>query len=202
MEKTLITMPIQVLYINNITLREVLKSTKVLNEISLRTRQRIDFQSYYNEMQNVDNIQNFSTTREFLSYVVEKYLSKVKIGNYVDLLNNIQYIKNQMFVGEHVINIDTFMYLNDNLWPNVLALYINTLYNCPDCEYFNVELLFRIEDLKRLYNSDEIVYVLNEFCSDLSLYLTYNNIGELLISEDNEPIVSNDEFSAILKLYI
>lgn len=202
MEKTLITMPIQVLYINNITLREVLKSTKVLNEISLRTRQRIDFQSYYNEMQHVDNIQNFSTTREFLSYVVEKYLSKVKIGNYVDLSNNIQYIKNQMFVGEHVINIDTFMYLNDNLWPNVLALYINTLYNCPDCEYFNVELLFRIEDLKRLYNSDEIVYVLNEFCSDLSLYLTYNNIGELLISEDNEPIVSNDEFSAILKLYI
>ena len=202
MEKTLITMPIQVLYINNITLREVLKSTKVLNEISLRTRQRIDFQSYYNEMQNVDNIQNFSTTREFLSYIVEKYLSNVKIGNYVDLSNNIQYIKNQMFVGEHVINIDTFMYLNDNLWPNVLALYINTLYNCPDCEYFNVELLFRIEDLKRLYNSDEIVYVLNEFCSDLSLYLTYNNIGELLISEDNEPIVSNDEFSAILKLYI
>ena len=202
MEKTLITMPIQVLYINNITLREVLKSTKVLNEISLRTRQRIDFQSYYNEMQNVDNIQNFSTTREFLSYVVEKYLSNVKIGNFVDLSNNIQYIKNQMFVGEHVINIDTFMYLNDNLWPNVLALYINTLYNCPDCEYFNVELLFRIEDLKRLYNSDEIVYVLNEFCSDLSLYLTYNNIGELLISEDNEPIVSNDEFSAILKLYI
>lgn len=202
MEKTLITMPIQVLYINNITLREVLKSTNILNELSLRTRQRIDFQSYYNEMQNVDNIQNFSTTREFLSYVVEKYLSKVKIGNYVDLSNNIQYIKNQMFVGEHVINIDTFMYLNDNLWPNVLALYINTLYNCPDCEYFNVELLFRIEDLKRLYNSDEIVYVLNEFCSDLSLYLTYNNIGELLISEDNEPIVSNDEFSAILRLYI
>lgn len=202
MEKTLITMPIQVLYINNITLREVLKSTNILNELSLRTRQRIDFQSYYNEMQHVDNIQNFSTTREFLSYVVEKYLSKVKIGNYVDLSNNIQYIKNQMFVGEHVINIDTFMYLNDNLWPNVLALYINTLYNCPDCEYFNVELLFRIEDLKRLYNSDEIVYVLNEFCSDLSLYLTYNNIGELLISEDNEPIVSNDEFSAILKLYI
>ena len=202
MEKTLITMPIQVLYINKITLREVLKSTKVLNEISLRTRQHIDFQSYYNEMQHVDNIHNFSTTREFLSYVVEKYLSKVKIGNYVDLSNNIQYIKNQMFVGEHVINIDTFMYLNDNLWPNVLALYINTLYNCPDCEYFNVELLFRIEDLKRLYNSDEIVYVLNEFCSDLSLYLTYNNIGELLISEDNEPIVSNDEFSAILKLYI
>ena len=202
MEKTLITMPIHVLYINNITLREVLKSTNILNELSLRTRQRIDFQSYYNEMQHVDNIQNFSTTREFLSYVVEKYLSKVKIGNYVDLSNNIQYIKNQMFVGEHVINIDTFMYLNDNLWPNVLALYINTLYNCPDCEYFNVELLFRIEDLKRLYNSDEIVYVLNEFCSDLSLYLTYNNIGELLISEDNEPIVSNDEFSAILKLYI
>lgn len=202
MEKTLITMPIQVLYINNITLREVLKSTNILNELSLRTRQCIDFQSYYNEMQNVDNIQNFSTTRDFLSYIVEKYLSNVKIGNYVDLSNNIQYIKNQMFVGEHVINIDTFMYLNDNLWPNVLALYINTLYNCPDCEYFNVELLFRIEDLKRLYNSDEIVYVLNEFCSDLSLYLTYNNIGELLISEDNEPMVSNDEFSAILKLYI
>ena len=202
MEKTLITMPIQVLYINKITLREVLKSTKILNELCFRTRQRIDFQSYYNEMQNVDNIQNFSTTREFLSYVVEKYLSKVKIGNYVDLSNNIQYIKNQMFVGEHVINIDTFMYLNDNLWPNILAFYINLIYQNPNYESFELHLFFKIEDLKRLYNSDEIVYVLNEFCSDLSLYLTYNNIGELLISEDNEPIVSNDEFSAILKLYI
>ena len=202
MEKTLITMPIQVLYINKITLREVLKSTKVLNEISLRTRQRIDFQSYYNEMQFVDNIQNFSITRDFLAYVVEKYLLNVKIGNYIDLSNNIQYIKNQMFVGEHVINIDTFIYLNDNLWPNILALYINTLYNIPNCESFDIELEFRLADLKRMYNSDEIVYVLNEFCSDLSLYLTYNNIGELLISEDNEPIVSNDEFSAILKLYI
>ena len=148
MEKTLITMPIQVLYINKITLREVLKSTKVLNEISLRTRQRIDFQSYYNEMQNVDNIQNFSTTREFLSYVVERYLSKVKIGNYVDLSNNIQYIKNQMFVGEHVINIDTFMYLNDNLWPNILAFYINLIYENPNYESFELHLFFKIEDLK------------------------------------------------------
>ena len=121
-------MPIQVLYVNKITLREVLKSTKILNELSFRTRQSIDFQSYYNEMQFVDNIQNFSITRDFLAYVVEKYLLNVKIGNYIDLSNNIQYIKNQMFVGEHVINIDTFIYLNDNLWPNILALYINTLY--------------------------------------------------------------------------
>ena len=202
MEKTLITMPIQVLYVNKITLREVLKSTKILNDLSFRTRQSIDFQSYYNEMQFVDNFQNFSITRDFLSYVVEKYLLNVKIGNYIDLANNIQYIKNQMFVGEHVINIDTFMYLNDNLWPNILAFYINTIYKFENCEALEIELAFRMDDLKRLYNSDEIVYVLNEFCSDLSLYLTYNNIGEMLISDDNEPIVSNDKFIANFKLYI
>ena len=134
MEKTLITMPIQVLYIKKITLREVLKSTKILTSLALQTQQNIDFNSYYDEMNNVENFEKFSTTRDYLSYIVEKYLSNIKVGNFIDLSNNIEYIKNQMFVGEHVINIDTFLYLNKNLWPSILAFYINTIckYPCYD----------------------------------------------------------------------
>lgn len=106
-----------------------------------------------------------------------------------------------MFIGAHQINVETFNFLNERLWPDLLTLYINRVLNKCSEENMEIELNFEINELQSLYSSYDIEYVAQEFISDLSLYLTYNQLGYLKLSKD-EIIISKENLGLKMEILI
>ena len=100
------------------------------------------------------------------------------------------------YIGSYDINVSTFQYLSERLWPDLLQTHTQVLtkVNKIGNAYYEVE--FNTNDILSLYNGMTYVDAVNEFISDLSLFMTYNKLGKINLNE--EPTLSKD----ILKLKI
>ena len=199
MQTNLVMMPIKVLYLNQIKLGEVLKVTKLLLRLVNNLGLKFDSESYIKEMKEVEVLLKFSNSEKFFRYITKKYIPDIKIYEFVDGEQNIIFLKNEMFIGAHQINVETFNFLNEKLWPDLLTLYMNSVLDKCSEENMEIDLNFQINKLQSLYFSYDIEYVVEEFISDLSLYLTYNQLGCLKFSED-DIIISKENL--VLKIEI
>ena len=201
MQTNLVMMPIKVLYLNQIKLGEVLKVTKLLLRLVNNLGLKFDSESYIKEMKEVEVLLKFSNSEKFFRYITKKYIPDIKIYEFVDGEQNIIFLKNEMFIGSHEINIETFNFLNEILWPDLLTLYINRVLNKSSEENMEIDLSFEMNELQCLYSLYNIEYVVKEFISDLSLYLTYNQLGYLNLSEDNI-IISKENLRLKMQIVI
>lgn len=100
------------------------------------------------------------------------------------------------YIGSYDINVATFQFLSERLWPDLLQIhtYVLSKANQRGNAYYEVE--FNTNDILSLYNGMTYVDAVNEFISDLSLFMTYNKLGKINLNE--EPTLSKD----ILRLKI
>ena len=201
MQTNLVMMPIKVLYLNKIKLGEVLKVTNLLLRLVQEFNIQFDREKYIEEIKDVDTLLNFSNSKRLFEYIVNRYISNIKITEFCDDEENIISFKNDMFIGAHEINLETFYFLNERLWPELLTLYINRTLDKTNLENLEIDLKFQMSDLENLYFSNDIVYLVKEFISDLSLYLTYNRIGYIKLSGD-EIIVSKENLGLKMEIVI
>ena len=201
MPTDLVMMPMKLLYLNKIKLGDTLKVTNLLLRLVQEFNIQFDREKYIEEIKDVDTLLNFSNSKRLFEYIVNRYISNIKITEFCDDEENIISFKNDMFIGAHEINLETFYFFNERLWPELLTLYINRTLDKTNLENLEIDLKFQMSDLENLYFSNDIVYLVKEFISDLSLYLTYNRIGYIKLSGD-EIIVSKENLGLKMEIVI
>ena len=112
MYKNVIMMPIGVLEHNKLKHGQVLKITKMLMEICKRVNKDMNIKEYINEAISYSFIIKFSDIKEYFEYTLKKYIPYAEILDYKDNSNDSMYKRKETFVGSHIINIETFEYLN------------------------------------------------------------------------------------------
>lgn len=201
MPTDLVMMPMKLLYLNKIKLGDTLKVTNLLLRLVQEFNIQFDREKYIEEIKDVDTLLNFSNSKRLFEYIANRYIFNIKITEFCDDEENIISFKNDMFIGAHEINLETFYFFNERLWPELLTLYINRTLDKTNLENLEIDLKFQMSDLENLYFSNDIVYLVKEFISDLSLYLTYNRIGYIKLSGD-EIIVSKENLGLKMEIVI
>lgn len=201
MKYTLVTMPIKVLYSNSIKLGDVLAITHLLLRFKKSNKCIFDIEKYIKEVASTPFLYKFTSNKKFFEYAVKNYTSIYKVLDFIENSDNETSLRNDMFIGVHQINIDTFLVLNEKLWPDLLQVYISYILD-DNIEEGNVEvrLTFDLKTLKEIYKLNEEKDLIDKFISDLDLYLVYNQIGTLLLSKGSK--VTDTELYLEMLMYI
>ena len=189
------TMPIGLMYPNMNNLNKILEIESLLYNLGIEYNINFDVESFISEWKDFTNFNRFKNNNELLKYNLEKYMPNVKV-NIFWLDDTSSKIALNCYIGRYDINVSTFQYLSEKLWPNLLQThtYVLSKANQRGNAYYEVE--FNTNDIISLYNGMTYVDAVNEFISDLSLFMTYNILGKINLNE--EPALSKD----ILRLKI
>lgn len=198
MKKEMVLMPIGVLNLKSISLDNILKGESMLIDLCKRYDLEVDMDSFVSEWKNCYGLKRFTDIKEYIEYIISKYLPSMVIEKVTYIPNNSN--DSYKFVGTYNINIEVFNYLNEKLWPDILNVHTAVIARTSDKDCFRVKTCFSFEDIKKLYPDFTYARLINEFLSDLSLYLTYNKLGMLVV--DEEPIVSSKELELPMDMFI
>ena len=191
-------MPIGSLNLKSISLDNVLKGESILLDLSRSFGLEFDINSFVDECKNYYDLMRFSDIREYLKYITSKYFPSCVIKKITCIPNtNKDFFE---YVGTYNINIETFNYLNEKLWPDILNMHTAIIARTGNKDDVRVKICFNLKDIKELYPDFTYCRLINEFLSDLSLYLTYNKLGMLVI--DEEPIISSEKIEMSMDIFI
>lgn len=193
-------MPIGVLNFRKISLENILKGESFLIRLSKMYNISIDFVSFVKEWEQALLLQKFSSLAEYIKYVVNKYAPEIEIDDIVYNSKENKFKSFDMYVGAYDINVDVFNYLNERLWPDILKMHTSVIQQSDKKGYIEIKLCFKTSDIQDFYSGSEYDQVINEFLSDLSLYLTYNKLGILIL--DKEPVISKENIEIGMKMFI
>lgn len=189
------TMQIGLMYPNMSSLNKILEIETILYNIGIKYNINFDVESFISEWKDFTNLNRFKSNNELLKYNLAKYMPNVKVDiSWSD--DTSTKIALNCYIGNYDINVATFQYLSEKFWPDLLQIhtYVLSNVNKRGDVYYGVE--FNTNDILSLYNGMTYVDAVNEFISDLSLFMTYNNLGKIDLNE--EPALSKD----ILRLKI
>lgn len=189
------TMQIGLMYPNISSLNKILKIESLLYNLGIKYNTNFDVESFISEWKDFTNFNRFKNNNELLKYNLEKYMPNVKV-NILKLGETSTKRALNYYIGSYDINVSTFQFLSERLWPDLLQTYTYVLSNVKKRGDAYYEVEFNTNDILSLYNGMTYVDAANEFISDLSLFMTYNNLGKIDLNE--EPALSKD----ILRLKI
>ena len=161
----------------------------LLYNLGIKYNINFDVESFISEWKDFTNFNRFKNNNELLKYNLEKYMPNVKVDIFW-LDDTSTKIALNCYIGSYDINVSTFQYLSERLWPDLLQTHTHVLtkVNQTGNAYYEVE--FNTNDILSLYNGMTYVDAVNEFIRDLSLFMTYNNLGKINLNE--EPALSKD----------
>lgn len=186
------TMQIGLMYPNMSSLNKILEIESLLYNIGIKYNINFDVESFISEWRDFTNFNRFKNNNELLKYNLEKYMPNVKVNIFWSDDTSTKIALN-CYIGSYDINVATFQFLSERLWPDLLQIhtYVLSKANQRGNAYYEVE--FNTNDILSLYNGMTYVEAVNEFISDLSLFMTYNNLGKINLNE--EPALSKDMLS-------
>lgn len=193
-------MPIGVLNFRKISLENILRGESLLIRLSKMYNISIDFISFVKEWEQALLLQKFSSLTEYIKYIVNKYAPEIEIDNIVYNSKENKFKSFYMYVGAYDINVDVFNYLNEVLWPDILQMYTSVIQQSDKKGYIEIKLCFKTSDIQDFYSGSEYDEMVNEFLPDLSLYLTYNKLGIIIL--DKEPVISKENIEIGMKMFI
>lgn len=196
----MVFMPIGVLDFRKISLDNILKVESLLIRLSKMYNISIDFESFVKEWEQALLLQKFSNITEYIKYIVNKYAPEIEIDNIVYNFKENESKGFDMYVGTYDINVSIFNYLNEVLWPDILKMHTSVIQQSDKKAYKEIRLCFKTGDIQDFYFDSEYDEMINEFLSDLSLYLTYNKLGILIL--DKEPVISKEDIEIYMKMFI
>lgn len=196
----MVFMPIGVLDFRKISLDNILKAESLLIRLSKMYNISIDFESFVKECEQALLLQKFSNITEYIKYIVNKYAPEIEIDNIVYNFKENESKDFYIYVGQYDINVSIFNYLNEVLWPDILKMHTSVIQQYDKKSYIEIRLCFKTSDIQDFYFDSEYDEVINEFLSDLSLYLTYNKLGILIL--DKEPVISKEDIEIYMKMFI
>lgn len=201
MEYNLVTMPIKVLYLNSIKLGDVLAITHLILKFKKSNKVVFNIEKYINDVNSAEFLYKFTSNKRFFEYTIKTYTNIFKTVDFIDNSDNEISLRNDMFIGSHHVNIDTFLLLNKILWPDLIQLYISYILD-DNIEEGNVgiELTFDLATLKEIYKLNNVQKLIDEFICDLDLYLVYNQIGTLELSKGSK--VTKGKLQLDMVMYI
>lgn len=193
------TMPIGFMYPNMNNLNKILEIESLLYNIGIRYNINFDVESFISEWKDFTNFNRFKNNNELLKYNLEKYMPNVKVDIFGSDDTSTKIALN-CYIGSYNINVSTFQYLSEKLWPDLLQThtYVLSKVNKRGDAYYEVE--FNANDILSLYNGMTYIDAVNEFISDLSLFMTYNILGKINLNE--EPALSKDILRLKIKQFI
>lgn len=198
MKAYIVTMPIKYLYVKNIKLRYVFKIVQILSKLCYEDYVDVDFERFVSDITNIEFLSEFCDIKSLFDYCIDEYVhndaaKKIELDDYSTIL--------KCDIGDFLINLDTFMFLNKIIYPELLETHIECYQRNSFKEYVaKLGCSFGKEEICSLYGGMNFKDALKEFKSDFSLYLTYNEIGGLILPE--EIIYSQDEFKIKVQLGI
>lgn len=196
----MVFMPIGVLDFRKISLDNILKVESLLIRLSKMYNISIDFESFVKECEQALILQKFSNITEYIKYIVNKYAPEIEIDNIVYNFKENESKDFDIYVGQYDINVSIFNYLNEVLWPDILKMHTSVIQQSDKKGYIEIILCFKTSDIQDFYFDSEYDEMINEFLSDLSLYLTYNKLGILIL--DKEPVISKEDIEIYMKMFI
>lgn len=196
----MVFMPIGVLDFRKISLDNILKAESLLIRLSKMYNISIDFESFVKECEQALLLQKFSNITEYIKYIVNKYAPEIEIDNIVYNFKENESKDFYIYVGQYDINVSIFNYLNEVLWPDILKMHTSVILQSDKKSYIEIRLCFKTSDIQDFYFDSEYDEMINEFLSDLSLYLTYNKLGILIL--DKEPVISKEDIEIYMKMFI
>lgn len=196
----MVFMPIGVLDFRKISLDNILKAESLLIRLSKMYNISIDFESFVKECEQALLLQKFSNITEYIKYIVNKYAPEIEIDNIVYNFKENESKDFYIYVGQYDINVSIFNYLNEVLWPDILKMHTSVIQQYDKKSYIEIRLCFKTSDIQDLYFDSEYDEMINEFLSDLSLYLTYNKLGILIL--DKEPVISKEDIEIYMQMFI
>lgn len=196
----MVFMPIGVLNFRKISLENILKGESLLIRLSKMYNISIDIVSFVKEWEQALLLQKFSSLAEYIKYVVNKYAPEIEIDDIVYNSKENKFKSFDMYVGAYDINVDVFNYLNERLWPDILKMHTSVIQQSDKKGYIEIKLCFKISDIQDFYSGSEYDEMINEFLSDLSLYITYNKLGIIIL--DKEPVISKENIEIGMKMFI
>lgn len=186
------------MYVKNIKLRYVFKIAQILSKLRYEDYVDVDFERFASDITNIEFLSEFCDIEILFDYCIDKYVhnddaKRIMWEDYGTILN--------YDIGNFLINLDTFMFLNKIIYPELLETHIKCYRKNNFKEYVaKLGISFDKEEICSLYSGMNFKDALKEFKSDFSLYLTYNEIGGLILPE--EIIYSQDEFKIKVQLGI
>ena len=196
----MVFMPIGVLDFRKISLDNILKAESLLIRLSKMYNISIDFESFVKECEQALLLQKFSNITEYIKYIVNKYAPEIEIDNIVYNFKENESKDFYIYVGQYDINVSIFNYLNEVLWPDILKMHTSVIQQYDKKSYIEIRLCFKTSDIQDFYFDSEYDEMINEFLSDLSLYLTYNKLGILIL--DKEPVISKEDIEIYMQMFI
>ena len=196
----MVFMPIGVLDFRKISLDNILKVESLLIRLSKMYNISIDFESFVKECEQALLLQKFSNITEYIKYIVNKYAPEIEIDNIVYNFKENESKDFYIYVGQYDINVSIFNYLNEVLWPDILKMHTSVIQQYDKKSYIEIRLCFKTSDIQDFYFDSEYDEMINEFLSDLSLYLTYNKLGILIL--DKEPVISKEDIEIYMQMFI
>lgn len=196
----MVFMPIGVLDFRKISLDNILKAESLLIRLSKMYNISIDFESFVKECEQALLLQKFSNITEYIKYIVNKYAPEIEIDNIVYNFKENESKDFDIYVGQYDINVSIFNYLNEVLWSDILKMHTSVIQQSDKKSYIEIILCFKTSDIQDFYFDSEYDEMINEFLSDLSLYLTYNKLGILIL--DKEPVISKEDIEIYMKMFI
>lgn len=196
----MVFMPIGVLDFRKISLDNILKVESLLIRLSKMYNISIDFESFVKECEQALILQKFSNITEYIKYIVNKYAPEIEIDNIVYNFKENESKDFDIYVGQYDINVSIFNYLNEVLWSDILKMHTSVIQQSDKKSYIEIILCFKTSDIQDFYFDSEYDEMINEFLSDLSLYLTYNKLGILIL--DKEPVISKEDIEIYMKMFI
>lgn len=192
-------MPIGLLYPNMNKLNKILEIESILYNMGIMYNVNFNFSSFISEWKDFTRLNQFKSNNELLNYNINKYMPNINIDS-TFLEDTLKQVALNYYIGSYYINIATFQYLSEKLWPDLLQTHtyvLSTINKKSDAYY---ELEFEINEILKLYNGMKYTEAVNEFINDLGLFITYNILGKINLNE--EPILSNDILRLKLNQFI
>lgn len=198
MKEYIVTMPIKYLYVKNIKLRYVFKIVQILSKLCYEDYVDVDFERFVSDITNIKFLSQFCDIKSLYDYCMDEYVhndaaKRIELDDYSTIL--------KCDIGDFLISLDTFIFLNKKIYPDLLKAHIECYQRISFKEYVaKLECSFGKKEICSLYGDMNFKDALKEFKSDFSLYLTYNEIGGLILPE--EIIYYQDEFKIKVQLGI
>lgn len=196
----MVFMPIGLLDFRKISLDNILKVESLLMRLSQTYNISIDFESFVKECEQALLLQKFSNITEYIKYIVNKYAPEIEINNILYNFKENESKDFYIYVGQYDINVSIFNYLNEVLWPDILKMHTSVIQQSDKKDYIEIRLCFKTSDIQNFYYCNKYDEMINEFLSDLSLYLTYNKLGILIL--DKEPVISKEDIEIYMQMFI
>lgn len=183
MTRNIVKMPIKYLYVNNVKLRDIFEISEKLLKLHYEYDVDVNFKKFYLDVTKMKFLKRFNDSNGLFKHCIKKYAKIRNIKN--SFWYDVRRIDDD--TGDCLINLDTFMFFNEILYPDLLEIHMR----CYQKNYLrkyeaDIGICFSKRELCFLYDTLNFEDALDDFLDDLSLYLSYNEIGDIMSPEDIE----------------